>query len=206
MGQAKTVRVLFVTAGPTIWDREGRLSGSADLPLCEQGLNHASQDAAAQGHPWVCQVVFGPDQASHQVAETLAQASQGSPELREDEELAEVRLGLWEGMREREAEEKFSTAFGQWQGDPWSVSVPEGEELAEAQARVVEAIRRIVNKARRDSGAVVIVLRPIAATLVRLALCGEESEVDFWTALKAARAPLWVSLSRSHPWKVRQLA
>ncbi len=206
MGHAKTLRVLFVTAGPTVWDREGRLSGSADLPLCEQGLIHANQDAQAQGNPWVCQVVFGPDQASRHVAETMAQASQGSPELREVEDLAEIRLGLWEGMREREAADKFSTAFGQWQGDPWSVSVPEGEDLAEAQARVVEAIQRIVVKARRDCGAVVIVLRPMAATLVRLALCGEETEVDFWTALKAARSPVWVSLSRSHPWRVRQLA
>jgi broad specificity phosphatase PhoE len=160
----------------------------------------------AQGRPWVNQVFTGPDQASQQTAESVVETCDGEPEIRIEDDLEEVRLGLWEGLLEREAEEKFATSFGQWQEDPWSVSIPGGEELAEAQARLVESLRKIVQRSRKQSGAVVVVLRPLAATLARLAMCDSDGTGRFWDAFEAAKTPLWVSLRRDFPWRVRQMA
>jgi broad specificity phosphatase PhoE len=212
MGKNQPLRVLLVTVGETIWERQGRIPGRADLPLSPEGINQARAQLRRQTRPWMGTILHAGDEASASVASEILDHAYGEPGLRVVEGLHEIDLGLWEGLLEDEVAEKFPTTYRQWKEDPWVVNCPSGEDLAQAQERVVEALRKALAKVKPGTGAVAIVLRPIVATLIRLAMTRmdrnsetnpETEQMGFWEACARSTAPLWCTLPAEFTWRLR---
>lgn len=216
MGKAEPLRVILLTVGETTWERQGRFSGRADLPLTTEGLASVRDQFSRLDRPWVGTILHAGDECSAATAAELMDRVDGEPSLKVVEGFHEIDLGLWEGLLEHEVAEKFPTAHRQWQEDPWAVNCPSGEDLAQAQARVVDALQRALTRVKPGTGAVAIILRPVVATLVRLAMTSNEAsaerryemaeELGFWEACIHARQPLWCSLGADFSWRVRATA
>ncbi|MEL7474456.1 MAG: histidine phosphatase family protein [Planctomycetota bacterium] len=169
MSKSPEVRVVLVRCGRTEWDAEERICGSADVPLCADGQKLAVEGARATSEGSIAVVLHGPDEASRETASAIA-ADLGSRTKGVDA-LAEMDLGLWEGLRQQDFEERYPTASRGWRDDPASVSAPEGETLGEADERVIGELARALERVKAD-GPIGVVLRPIAYGLATCWLRG----------------------------------
>jgi len=165
MARATHAAVWLVRAGPTSWEEEGRLCGSTDLPLSQHGLRQAHERAGALRGQAIPVVLCGPDEASRMTAGIVAEAC-GS-KVKACDGLAEMGLGLWEGVLESQIEDRCATTFRTWKEDPAAVIIPGGEPLADAQERMFEVFRKLVPKHAGKPGTLAVVLRPTAFGLAR---------------------------------------
>lgn len=165
MAKSPSIKVLLVQAGPTAWDMEGRVGGTCELPVCEAGLCAFRESLARLNGSPIGTVLCAPDEASRCSADMIAGIK--GAKVRELEGLREMNLGLWEGMRREELEEKFPRAWRQWQEDPGALLVPEGETLGEAEDRIIGTLTRALARTGDEAKGVCVVLRPIALVLVR---------------------------------------
>lgn len=160
MSKASDIRVVLIACGSTEWDADNRICGSADVPLCPQGAAAAQAAAEATASEPVALVLHAPDEASAATAAAIAKAHDAK--TRAVEGIAEMNLGLWEGLRREEFADRYPTASRGWRDDPASVSVPEGETLAAADERIIADLAKALERTRVGEAAVAVVLRPIA--------------------------------------------
>jgi probable phosphoglycerate mutase len=191
MSKSNEIRVLLVRTGQTEWDRAGRMCGCTDVPLSQAGQLEAETQAAVLTDVKLSAVLCGPDEASQATALALAKATGGK--IKVVEELGEVSLGLWEGRLETELEEVCPRLYRQWVEDPASVQAPEGETLEEARDRILEGLSRALNRSK--SGAVGVVLRPLAHALVRCELSGTPIR-GVWSMMKTGLPMQWRTVER----------
>ena len=168
MSKPRNFRLVVIRTGQTEWDRVGRLGGSADLPLCEAGesalrVTLDGFEAPEDGDVTV-RVLSSEDEASVQTAAAVTESLGGTTKALEG--LREVGLGLWEGSLRSELEERRPTAFRRWVDGPWNVTPPEGEPLDEAAGRLRAQVLRSLEKQKSAVGTVVLVVRPIAWSLI----------------------------------------
>jgi len=155
--------VLLVRTGRTVWDEAGRLAGSSDLPLCDEGVERArsmAESIGAEGS--LSAILCASDEASLETSRALASRCGGR--VRVVKGLGEVGLGLWEGLTPAELVEKYPKAYKKWRADPSGVKIPQGEPLNEAQVRVMRSLHRALERFRA-SQRVGVVLRPLAFAL-----------------------------------------
>lgn len=183
MAQSKFCSLLLIKAGPNEWDRSGRLSGTADLPL----VDGTSQRFTLLGKNYggaLAAMIRGPEQACGDIAKAFAPRRKA----RVEDQLHEVGLGLWQGMSESEVEQRFSSCYRDWKINPASVSIPEAETFIDAQQRLATALAKPAIKYAADAKHVAVVLRPLASILVRCWLEGREI-TDFWDVFDASCGP-----------------
>lgn len=193
MSKHSNIRVLLVRTGETEWERDGRIAGHSDVPLSEGGKRAAAELARQFEGTHLAVVYCGPDEASIATAGELAKAT--GARVKPVPCLAEINYGLWEGLLERELEEKCPTAYRQWQEDPSVVQVPEGEMLEDAQERLLTGLSKSLEKNRPEGHAVAFVLRPVALGLVACAINGVPSR-NLWSMMKTCLAAQWQTIQR----------
>lgn len=66
--------------------------------------------------------------------------------LHTDERLAEIGLGVWQGLYREQIRERYPDIFELWYAKPNLVHFPEGESLAEVQARASSWLAEIIAK------------------------------------------------------------
>lgn len=170
MARVKHAAVWLIRSGPTVWEDEGRLVGSADIPLGEAGRAAAQDRAKAVLGQKLSGIISAPGEASLETARRISEVS--GEKFKVIEELAEPSLGLWEGMRESDLEDRSPTVYRQWRDDPFTVSVPNGESMDAARDRMMEVLRRLVPKYASATGTLAVILRPTALGMARCYLQG----------------------------------
>jgi broad specificity phosphatase PhoE len=143
------------------------VSGAAPLPLAEAARDRVA-DTVAQLHTPVTAIYR--DKANEAADATAAiVAERFNLKARHNADLAEVQLGLWEGLTVADVQKRFPTVWPQYLANPLAVTPPDGEPLDAAIARVRRGLAAVL---RRNRGiTVAIPLRPralqIAAGLLR---------------------------------------
>lgn len=189
MATPAEVELLLVRCSRTEWDEAHRLGGDCDLPACKAWGEEITQALHDHDLSTLTAVITSPDEASKQTADHIARLA--DKKVRTFDDLAEVDLGLWEGQRYSELQDRFPGAFSQWKDDPSSVMPPQGEPMADAEARLLNALARALDKLNGKGKNVAVVVRPIAFHVLRNRLQGLELAED-WDA--TAAGPLLVSL------------
>lgn len=149
----------------TAWDAARRLRGATDLP--------ASEDSLAELRSRVAGLSEGPDALYHPPDEAASESarvvgSRFACALRADRGLADPDFGLLEGLSLAEFERRFESRHAEWLASPLTMVPPEGEPLADARARVLDAFAAILDRHAR--GRIGLVLHPVALATVRDAL------------------------------------
>jgi len=183
MAKSGNVELLVVRSGRTEWDDAGRLQGRTDLPLSEAGrqdlLQTLPEALSSIGGAPVGAVITAPDEASRETAAVVANHADVRSKV--NDELAAMKLGLWEGLLEEDVLERHPSCAKAWREDPGSINVPEGETLQEVEVRLLGVLSKIAEKA--NGKAVAVVLRPIEYGLMRCYL-GERPTTDLWTMIE----------------------
>ena len=175
--------ITLLRVGETSWDQEHRLVGTTDLPMTDLGIDTVAK-AVHEGsfqHPFTLMLVSDEDAASA-AAKMLPRGSETKIKVLPD--LANVGLGLWEGVLERDLEERNPSTYNQWRDHPERITPPEGESLLDAQWRLINAIHKSIVKSKGSRPNIAIVLRPLAWALVRCWL-KDEKVCSLWTQLES---------------------
>ena len=143
----------LVRHAQTDWNFQNRLQGHSDLPLNAAGRQQAARVGRYfSGRPIVA-VYTSQLARSQQTALEIARPAGVSPTV--DEALAEIHLGVWEGMTPEEINRRFDGAYDRWTIAPSQVAIPQAEPLEAFRARARAAAQRIFG--RHPSGSVVVV-------------------------------------------------
>jgi broad specificity phosphatase PhoE len=130
------VRVLLARHGETVFNVEGRWQGQSDSALTERGLAQARQLAAALGDEPVATVYSSDLGRSMDTALQVAVAHGLSVEP--EPRLREIDVGEWAGLTRADLDARYGHLREAWATRPWTLRLPGGETLLEAQTRVLE--------------------------------------------------------------------
>ncbi len=165
MPKPTTFKLLVLRAGRSAWEADGRIVGSSDLPMTEDGRDEITREIDEMPDDGLSVILAAPDEASQQTARLLRNSS--GVKVRTLGGLGEIDLGLWEGVLGTDLEERFPKNYKQWLADPSSVKAPEGESYSDAQDRVLSELARALDKIKSGAPSIGVVVRPVAAGILR---------------------------------------
>ncbi|MBN2065159.1 MAG: histidine phosphatase family protein [Sedimentisphaerales bacterium] len=156
-------------------ERERRLQGTLPLPLSEQGKT-ALVAVAEQLKDYDAQCIFSSgNESSGPTAEFLADLCRLKCKVNPD--LKEMNCGLWQGLRYKDIEKRYNSAYKQWRSAPDSICPPEGETFCDCQNRIEEGLLAVLKKSKGQTA--IVVLAEIAAGIAECLLTDKEPS-EFW--------------------------
>lgn len=155
-------RLILIYAGPTFWDAEGRLGGNQVLPLTPEAEESIRALVAGIADPVSAIYTCRGNEACEQAARLIAEKF--DLRIRDNETLAPMNLGLWQGLLRDELAFRYPTVFEQWLENPLAVTPPEGEPLGQAIERLRLGLARILRRNR--GGCMALPLRPMSLQIV----------------------------------------
>jgi broad specificity phosphatase PhoE len=179
--------ILLIRSGQTEYDSQGRIQGTLDVPLSEEGRREvlaAATELAGQSAS-VAALYAGPCRSAQETADILAE--QLKLKAKTIDSLQNLNQGLWQGLLFDEVKSKQPKVYRQWQEKPDTVCPPEGETLQEARERLRKALAKLTKK--HKSGTIAVVLgQPLASVLRCLLRSGTTPEV---CPSENGQTPLW---------------
>ena len=147
-------KLLLIRTGATEYECQGRVQGSLDIPLSEDGRQQIERVAEALQETPIDVCYAGPCRATQQSAEILA--SQLRFKVKTIDDLRNLDHGLWQGMLINDIKAKQPKVYRQWQEHPETVCPPEGETLQTVRERLQRALTKIAKKQKSGTAAVVV--------------------------------------------------
>lgn len=165
--------VMLVRPGATAFELQDRIEGALSLPMCESCTAEMERLAGTLPREVLPQVILcGPAEAPTSTAESLG-GWLGVP-VKVSESLANINLGLWQGLPEDEVRRKQPRLMKQFEENPLTVCPSGGETIGEFLDRVRETLERPLRK----YDAIAIVMAEPGASLIRQMLLGQPHSLE----------------------------
>jgi broad specificity phosphatase PhoE len=133
--------IYLVRHGQTVWNEEGRLCGSSDVPLSDEGLAQARKLAARLKDIGIASIYSSPLLRARQTAEAIA--AHHRVEVKIEPDLREIDYGDWEGLKVADVLEQFPELEKLRREEPMKFAAPNGEPMRQFAKRVISAIQRV---------------------------------------------------------------
>jgi broad specificity phosphatase PhoE len=168
-----TTRLILIRHGETDWNVEGRYQGQADPPLNQRGLAQARQLAQKLRDVGLDVLYSSPLRRALQTAQILAEAL--DVPLHTEPRLMEIHQGKWQTLLYTEIAARYPELFDRWQKEPWTVTLPGGENIAQVQERVYAAVDEILS--RHEGQCIGMVTHRVPITLLKVRYQGLDPDV-----------------------------
>jgi broad specificity phosphatase PhoE len=169
------LRIVLIRPGSTDFDEQGRIKGTLDIPLNENGTHQVARVADELEDSAIEVVYSAPCQSAMQTAETLSDSL--DVKLKRLDTFRNLDHGLWHGKRIEEVRQTQPKVYRLWQDRPETVCPPQGETVESARQRVGKTLQKLLRKHR--SGVIALVTPEPLASIVRSLL--DRSELgDLW--------------------------
>jgi broad specificity phosphatase PhoE len=163
------VQIVLIRPGSTDYDVQGRIQGTLEIPLNDQGREEVEQMIGQLVGRGIETIYCSDMEPAVQTAEMLGTALEAR--VKKMSNMQNLYHGLWQGMLIDEVKHKQPKVYRQWQEQPDCICPPEGEMLGSARQRVSAAMTRLLKK--HKSGTIAIVVPEPLASVVRCFLgCG----------------------------------
>ena len=140
------MKLILVRHGETLSNRENRVQGTTDMELSDYGRMQADKLAESlKGEP-IERIVSSPLKRAYETAKAISRFHGAIIEA--DSDLQEMNHGDFENLTIQELKENHISVLRQWENDPASVVMPNGESLHDLQRRAWSAIEGITETAR----------------------------------------------------------
>jgi probable phosphoglycerate mutase len=184
-------KILLIRPGVTEYDQQGRIQGTLDIPLCEDGRRQVEAMVEELRSQPITAIYTSPCQAAEQTAEALGEAL--DVKVKSLDSLQNLDHGLWQGMLVKDVKTKQPRVYRQWQEQPQTVCPPQGETVVDAEERLEAAVVKLTKKYKAE-GLVAVVLPEPAASVLRHILRHDEL------------GDLWISQNGAVPWEIIEFA
>lgn len=154
------VQIVLVRPGSTDFDTQGRIQGTLDIPLSEQGQAEARCLGEHLRTHGITTVYTSSCRAASETAEAIAASL--DVKLKKLDRMQNLDHGLWQGMLIDDVKRKQPKVYRQWQEQPEIICPPEGEMLSEARERVEAAVSKIIKK-NKDTTVALVLPEPLAS-------------------------------------------
>lgn len=158
-------KLFLIRHGETLWNKELKYQGHADIALSPTGLKQAKLAADALSSQPISAVYASDLSRAIATAEKIAEKFQLS--VQQKPGLREISFGLWEGLTYAQIEKKWPGKAKQLFEDATSIKIPDGETFSAVQSRTITALEEIITE---NEGKTVAVVSHGAA--IRALLCG----------------------------------
>lgn len=179
------VQIVLIRPGATEYDQQGRVQGTLDIPLCEDGRQEVEVLVRELRDQPIAAIYASPCQSADQTAEALAQAI--DLKVKTVDNLQNLDQGLWQGMLVSDVKSKQPKVYRQWQEQPETVCPPQGETLIAAKQRVQALVTKLLKKHKTDRLVAVVVPEPLASVIRNV--LRHDDWGDLWQS--AAESPQW---------------
>lgn len=172
------MKLYLIRHGQTVWNVEGKVQGSTDIPLDETGIMQAGLVAIGLKPCQVKRIYCSRQKRAVQTAQIIGKGL--AAEVIPTEGLHEVGFGLWEGLTWEAISETYPETYEKWKKNP-SKTVPEGgESLASVFNRCSTAMDCILKHETEDAAIVAhgAILSHIITYLLKDCFPKEEIIVD----------------------------
>ena len=157
------VQLLLIRPGTTEYDQQGRIQGTLNIPLCEDGRQQVqTMIEELRGQP-IAAIYSSPSQSAEQTAECLGEAL--DLKVKTIDKFENLDHGLWQGMLVSDVKAKQPKVYRQWQEQPENVCPPQGETLCLAKQRVLAALTKLIKKHKADGLFAVVAPEPLASVI-----------------------------------------
>ncbi|QEG33253.1 histidine phosphatase family protein [Bythopirellula goksoeyrii] len=177
------LNILLIRTGQTDYDTQGRIQGTIDLPLSDEGRQKVAGLAGELSQIPVEAIFAGPGVATQQTAELVADFL--NQKVKSNKNLRNLDLGLWQGMLIADVKSNQPKVYRKWLENPETVCPPEGETLQAAQERLQDVVAKL-SKKHKEGTVAFVVPEPLASILVHVL-----RDADFGN--------LWQSCCQSRP-------
>jgi probable phosphoglycerate mutase len=178
-------QILLIRAGSSEYDQQGRIQGTLDIPLSEEGRRQVEALVdELNGQPWDT-IYASPSQSAFQTAEMVGARRDVKPKTLDA--LSNLDHGLWQGMCVEDVKKKHPKVYRQWLEQPETVCPPQGETIRAAEGRIQSAVAKLAKK-HKNEGIVALVVPEPLNTVIRHVLRQEELG-DLWRL--HAEEPQW---------------
>ncbi len=160
----------MIRHGESEWNAAHRYSGQLDIPLSPLGQKQALCLAERLATEPLAAIYSSPLRRAHHTALALADRKRLPVHL--DDNLMEIRHGLWQGLTVDQVTAQFADDYSRWRTQPTQVVMPQGESLLDL-ARRVQDFQRVIGEQREGALAICshdAVLRVLTLSLLGLAL------------------------------------
>jgi broad specificity phosphatase PhoE len=140
------LKLILVRHGETLLNRENRVQGITDTELSDYGRMQADKLAESLQGEQIERIVSSPLRRAYETAKAISRFHGATIEA--DRDLQEMNHGDFENLTIQELKEKHISVLRQWERDPASVVMPNGESLHDLQRRAWSAIEGITKTAR----------------------------------------------------------
>lgn len=179
------VQLLLIRPGLTEYDQQGRVQGTLNIPLCEDGRQQVEAMVEQLRSQPIVAIYAAPGQSSEQTAEGLAEAL--DLKVKTIDKFENLNYGLWQGMIVADVKAKQPKVYRQWQEQPETVCPPQGETLVAAKQRVSAAVAKLLKKHKADGLFAVVAPEPLASVIRNVVR--QDDWGDLWQSSTAT--PLW---------------
>ncbi len=156
------LQVILVRPGATDLDVQGRITGTLDIPLNDEGVSQAQQTALEIDEIDVDAIYAAPCMSAQQTAKIISKKTK--IKVRTDDNLLNLDHGLWHGKLVEELKSTHPKFFKQWRDHPESVSPPGGETTDKCKLRVEKVLKKI-RKKHKQGTVVIIVPEPLRSIM-----------------------------------------
>jgi probable phosphoglycerate mutase len=175
-------QILLIRPGTTEYDQQGRVQGTLDIPLCEDGRQEVGAMVNQLRDQPITAVYSSPNQSAQQTAEALATACE--LKVKTVDKLENLDHGLWQGMLVSDVKAKQPKVYRQWQEQPETVCPPQGETLSGAKERVQSVLAKLMKKHKSEGLLALVVPEPLASVVRKL--LRQDDWGDLWHCSEAA--------------------
>jgi phosphoserine phosphatase len=186
-------QILLVRPGTTEYDQQGRVQGTLDIPLCEDGRQEVAALVAELREKPITAVYASPSSSALQTAEAIAAVF--DLKVKTLDKLQNLDQGLWQGMLVDEVKTKQPKVYRQWQDQPEIVCPPQGETLTAARQRVQAALTKLLKKHKPGELLVVVTPEPLASVFRNV--LGHGGWGDLWHCAEGGAR--WELLESAEP-------
>jgi probable phosphoglycerate mutase len=169
------LQILLIRPGATEYDRQRRVQGTLDVPLCDEGRSEVAALVDQLRSEPLDVVYCSPVECAQQTAEAIGEALH--VRVRQLEKLQNLNHGLWQGMLIDDVKLKQPKVYRQFIEQPETICPPEGETVPAARRRADEVLGRLIKK--HDEGTIGLVVPEPMASIVRQLLLHDELG-DLW--------------------------
>jgi len=179
------VQIVLIRPGATEYDQQGRVQGTLDIPLCEDGRQEVEVLVRELRDQPIAAIYASPCQSAEQTGEALGQAI--DLKVKTVDTLQNLDQGLWQGMLVADVKSKQPKVYRQWQEQPETVCPPQGETLVAAKQRVQALVTKLLKKHKTDGLVAVVAPEPLASVIRNV--LRHDDWGDLWQS--TTEAPRW---------------
>jgi len=146
------LRLFFVRHGLSSYNAKGLIQGRTDESyLTEEGYYQAKLTGEILNQVNIDEIYSSPLVRASETAKTIEKHLNKNLEIQYDQNLLEVDLANWSGLKKKEIKEKFKSEYQIWKSNPENLSIKRNDEtyyqpIKELFFQAQEFIDSIINK------------------------------------------------------------